>query len=129
MWSELIEAAIPVDIRKGDFDDPLGGVIRIGTRSEQVDLVVGKWKWEHRAVESAEVAEVEGVPMRVAIASDLILMKLNSGGYQDRLDIRALLEHGPREQLIAEVEAKLGDLPLPAEKEARAMWRVILTEP
>jgi hypothetical protein len=129
MWSGLVSAGIPVDVRKGDFDDPLGGVIRIGTPREQVDVVVGKWKWEHRAVESAEVADVEGVPMRVAIASDLILMKLNAGGYQDRMDIRALLEHGPREQLIAEVEAKLGDFPLPAEKEARAMWKVILTEP
>ena len=121
-------SGIPVDIRKGDWDDPLDGVIRVGPPDEQVDVVVGKWKWEHRAVVQAEVADVQGVPMRVARASDLILMKLNAGGYQDRQDVHSLLEVGPREQLIAEVEQKLGDLPSTAEKDARAMWTAILSE-
>jgi hypothetical protein len=128
LWSDLVRDRVPVDIRKGDFDDPLGGVIRIGPPSEQVDVVVGKWRWEHRAVESAEMADVQGIPMRVAIASDLILMKLNAGGYQDRMDVHALLEVGPRDQLIADVESKLGDLPSTAEKDARDLWQTILSE-
>jgi hypothetical protein len=128
LWAQLSEAGITVDIRKGDFDDPLAGVIRIGPPQEQVDVVVGKWKWEHRAVEDAQVADVEGIPMRVALPSDLILMKLNAGGYMDRQDIHRLLEIGPRAQLIAEVEQKLGDFPSTAEKEARAMWAEILSE-
>lgn len=129
MWSELVATGIAVDIRKGDFDDPLGGVIRIGSGGEQVDLVVGKWKWEHRAVEQAETANVEGIPMRVVLPGDLILMKLNAGSYQDREDIRRLLELGPREQLIAEVEEKLGDFSSTAEPDARRLWKSILEEP
>ena len=104
-------------------------MIRIGPPTEQVDVVVGKWKWEHRAIEQAEIASVEGTPMPVARPSDLILMKLNAGGYQDRLDVLRLLEVGPREQLIAEVESKLGDLPSTAEKDARKIWAEFLSTP
>ena len=128
LWSELVREGIPVDIRKGDFDDPLGGLVRIGTRQEQVDVVVGKWKWEQRVVDNAESLDIAGIAIPVATASDLILMKLNAGGIKSHLDVIALLEHGPREQLIAEVESKLGELPSTAEKDARAMWAEILSE-
>jgi hypothetical protein len=124
VWRELPS----VDVRKGEFDDPLAGVVRVGDPAE-VDVVVGKWKWQHRAIEEAEPLQIAGIIMPVARASDLILMKLDAGGYQSRLDILALLEHGPRERLIAEVDAKLDDLPSTAEKDARAMWREILTAP
>ena len=92
-------------------------------------MVVGKWKWEQAVIENAELLQVAGMTLPVAKASDIILTKLNAGGYKSRFDIMGLLEHGPREQLIAEVEAKLGDFPSTAEKEARAMWKAILTEP
>lgn len=127
VWEELVREGIPVEIRQGDFDDPLAGVVRIGNPAE-VDVVVGKWKWEQRVVESAEPLRFAGIELPVAQASDLILMKLNAGGYKSRLDILGLLEIGPRDQLIAEVESKLGDFPSTAEKEARALWRTILTE-
>jgi hypothetical protein len=125
-WRDLVRQGIVVDVRKGDFDDPLAGVVRVGDPAE-VDVVVGKWKWEQRVIESAEPLQVAGITLPVAKASDLILMKLNSGGYKGRLDIIGLLEVGPREKLIADVEAKLGDLPPTLEKEARAMWAEILS--
>jgi hypothetical protein len=127
IWQELIHDKIVVDVRKGDFDDPLAGVVRIGDPAE-VDIVVGKWKWEQRVVNEAEPLQIAGMLVPVAKASDLILMKLNAGGYQAHLDILGLLEVGPREQLIAEVDAKLGDFPSTAEKTARTMWATILAE-
>jgi hypothetical protein len=127
-WETLVRDGIVVDVRKGEFDDPLAGVVRVGDPAE-VDVVVGKWKWEQNVIENAELLQVAGMTLPVAKASDIILTKLNAGGYKSRLDVMGLLEVGPREQLIAEVEAKLGDFPSTAEQEARAMWKVILTEP
>lgn len=127
LWEDLVHDKIVVDVRKGDFDDPLAGVVRIGDPGE-VDIVVGKWKWEQRVVDEAEPLQIAGMLLPVAKASDLILMKLNAGGYQAHLDVLGLLEVGPREQLIAEVDAKLGDFPSTAEKAARTMWATILAE-
>ena len=127
MWEELVRDGIPVDVRRGEFDDPLSGVVRVGDPAE-VDVVVGKWKWEQRVVENAEPLQVVGMTLPVAKASDLILTKLNAGGIKGQLDVIGLLEVGPREQLIAEVESKLGDLPSTAEKDARALWQTILSE-
>ena len=127
VWEELVRQGIAVDVRPGDFDDPLAGVVRIGDPGD-VDIVVGKWKWEQRVVESADSLPLIGMMLPVAKASDLILLKLNAGGYQGRLDVIGLLEVGPRDQLIGEVEQKLGDFPSTAEKEARAMWAAILSE-
>jgi hypothetical protein len=29
-WEQLVRDGIAVDVRKGDFDDPLAGVVRVG---------------------------------------------------------------------------------------------------
>ncbi len=127
VWNALIEAGTAVDVREGDFDDPLAGVVRVGDPAE-VDVIVGKWKWEQRVIDDAELLQVAGLMLPVARASDLVLMKLHAGGIKSRLDVMGLLEHGPREQLIAEVESKLGDFPSTARRDARRMWRAILNE-
>lgn len=64
----------------------------------------------------------------VVTTSDLILLKLNAGGIKSRLDILGLLEVGPREQLIAEVQAKFAELPSSTESEIRALWTAVLNE-
>src|SRR5947208_3456774 len=52
-WSSLQPAAA-VDVRRGDFDDPLRGVVRIRAAGElSIDVVVGRWKWEQKVVERA----------------------------------------------------------------------------
>lgn len=86
MWNELAGSDVAVDVRKGDLDDPLGGVVRIGAGADQIDLVVGKWTWEQRVVERAQLVEVGGFPMRVPTTSDLILLKLAAGGPIDQQD-------------------------------------------
>jgi hypothetical protein len=106
-WLEL-RAAASVDIRRGDLDDPLGGVTRIVFAAERpIDVVVGKHAWQARAIERAEHLMV-GPP--VVLARDLILLKLYAGGAQDLWDIRELLQQHDR-VLESEVTADLSALP------------------
>ncbi|HJT17965.1 MAG TPA: nucleotidyltransferase, partial [Thermoanaerobaculia bacterium] len=109
-WEALRQKGVSVDVRKGDLDDPLAGVVRIGSKPEQIDIVVGRRKWEQRIIERAEPLDVEGRQFRVPLTSDLILLKLSAGGPIDQQDIVRLLAVGPREHLIREVDEKIGDL-------------------
>lgn len=114
VWTELSD----VDVRKGDFDDPLAGVVRIGPKSEQIDIVVGRRKWEQRVIERAQPADIQGTTLRVPLTSDLILLKLAAGGPIDQQDVLRLLAFGRRDQLIAEVDGKISDLP----GDAQQLW-------
>lgn len=124
VWNELVAEGIHVDPRKGDFDDPLAGVVHIGSKPDEVDVVVGKWKFEQRVIERAEPVVFQGVPMPVPTTSDLILLKLAAGGAQDYVDAYQLLRFGPQETLVAEVASKIGDLPSDAQK----LWQRLLEE-
>jgi hypothetical protein len=116
---DRVWAGLPdVDIRKGDFDDPLAGVVRIGPKSEQIDIVVGRWNWEQRVIERAQPVDVQGATLRVPLTSDLILLKLAAGGPIDQQDVIRLIALGPRDQLIAEVNEKISDLP----DDAQRLW-------
>lgn len=104
-------AAFPadaIDIRRGDLDDPLAGVIRITLAADRpVDVVVGKHAWQTRAVARAEA--ITGGPP-VVLARDLVLLKLYAGGTQDLWDITELLALGD-ESLNVDVTADLSALP------------------
>lgn len=109
LWSPLVEAGIEVDCRRGDADDPLAGVVRLAqTGQRPVDLIVGRYIWQARAVARAEVTG-DGPP--VVTAADLILLKLFAGGTQDLWDVRELLRQSGAEAVAADVEASLVDLP------------------
>src|SRR6266498_2223986 len=116
VWSDLSAGGIHVDPRKGDFDDPLGGVVHIGSKPHEIDVVVGKWKFEQAIIERAEPMEFRGATVLVPTTSDLILLKLAAGGWQDFADAYQLLNVGPREQLISEVSSKISALPADAQK-------------
>jgi predicted nucleotidyltransferase len=122
LWDGL--SGVPIDIRKGDFDDPLGGVVRIGSAPDLIDVVVGKNKWENAVIERAETLHIKGLMLPVPLTSDLILLKLAAGGPIDRQDIIRLLEIGPRDRLIADVQAHIGDLP----QDAQLLWKKLLSE-
>jgi hypothetical protein len=116
LWEPLRVAGAGVDIQRGDLDDPLGGVIRLTAAGERpVDVVLGKGRWQARAVERAD--RTPGGPPVVA-ARDLVLLKLYAGGTQDLWDVRALLELPERAALIAQVDEDLADLPA----DMRARW-------
>jgi hypothetical protein len=107
-WIQLEEEGATVDPRKGDFDDPLAGVVHIAFASgAEADVVLAKWKWELEILERAEPLDVGGSVGSVPVTSDLILLKLAAGGPIDLQDVVALLETD-RESLIPEVDQKVG---------------------
>jgi hypothetical protein len=122
-WSSVRDAGIAADIRKGDFDDPLAGVVRFDG-AEPVDLVVAKYRWQQAVIARSETIEVTGLSLRVPQTADLILLKLFAGGFGDLQDVNRLLDIGPREQLVAEVTTGLDSLP----GDMRQAWQRLLSE-
>ena len=120
------------DPRKGGDADEVRSLYSLIMRSkvaeelrrEQIDIVVGRWKWEQRVIERAETTDVQGIPMRVPLTSDLILLKLAAGGPIDQQDVIRLLAVGPRDRVIEEVNQKIGDLP----EDASALWKRLVTD-
>ena len=123
VWTDLVREGARVDPRRGDVDDPLGGVVHIlladGT---DVDLVVAKWKWEAEIIDRAEGVVLAGHSLRVPRTSDLILLKLAAGGYADLQDAAALLAVGPVHSLVREVEVHIDHVRPPV----RLLWRELL---
>jgi hypothetical protein len=124
-WSELERAGAAVERRRGDDEDPLAGVVHVlladGT---DIDVVVGRWKWEARIIERAEVMTVSpDVEIAVPQTSDLILLKLAAGGFLDLRDAAALLAAGDRDALVGEVEGRLADV----RPDVSAVWRDVLS--
>lgn len=123
VWKTLEQSGATVDIRKGDFDDPLAGVVHIMFDDERdADVVVAKWKWEQGVIERAERLMLHGVAVPVPRTSDLILLKLAAGGYLDLQDVYQLLLSGDRGALIREVEENIEAL----QPDGRESWRRIL---
>lgn len=95
---------------RGDHEDPLAGAVRLARAGERtVDVVVGRWAWQTEALERARPAPLPGVEVAVVDPVDLVLLKLDAGGPQDRYDVEALLGLiGP--ELAEAVEARLEPL-------------------
>lgn len=124
VWTTLEQRGAIVDVRKGDPDDPLAGVVHITLREQhEADIVVAKWKWEQGVIERAERLTLQGVSVPIAQTSDVILLKLAAGGYLDLQDVYALLYTGDREQLISEVNQTISALPA----DAQESWKRIVT--
>jgi hypothetical protein len=116
LWEPLRAAGAGVDLRRGDAADPLGGVARVEADGQRpVDVILGKWAWQARALQRAE--HIGGGPPVVA-ARDLVLLKLYAGGTQDLWDVRELLELPDAARLRAEVEDELPGL----SPDLRARW-------
>lgn len=112
LWDPLRAGGVAVDVRQGDADDPLAGVVRASMPGERpVDLIVGRFAWQTRAVERARALST-GV--RVVQPRDLVLLKLYAGGTQDLWDVRRLLDALPGTSLVDEVDTDLADLPAAA---------------
>jgi hypothetical protein len=124
LWANLEAKGATVDIREGDPDDPLVGVVHVALQEEHdADVVVAKWKWEQGVIERAERLPLQGISLPIVRTSDLILLKLAAGGYLDLQDVYALLHAGDREQLVREVDHLIVALP----SEAQESWKRIVT--
>lgn len=120
LWKPLREAGTAVQVRKGDFEDPLAGVVRATEINERaVDLIVGRFSWQASIVERALPLSIQELNISVAKPADLILLKLYAGGPQDRWDIQQLLVAQLTDDLSELVEERLAHLP----RECTDLWR------
>lgn len=89
VWTALPDVA--ADIRRGDADDPLAGVVRLTAPGERdVDVVVARGEWPVRILDDASVADLPEGPVPVVSAAGLVVLKLHAGGPQDFWDIEQL---------------------------------------
>jgi hypothetical protein len=123
-WSDLRSRGFEVSVRKGDFEDPLAGVVRIKGPETEIDLVVAKHKWEQAVIDRAEPLQLDTISLPVPRTSDLILLKLSAGGPVDLMDAHRLLDVGDRKALVAEVTATAESVP----QELRDAWQRFLSE-
>lgn len=122
LWEPLRAAGNDVEIRRGDDDDPLLGVVRVSaTDVNPVDLVVGRTAWQQDIIARARTVSIEGARARVVDAADLILLKLYAGGPQDCWDVQRLLTASAEEELVATVEQRVAELPA----ECQQLWHSI----
>ena len=123
-WRRRMTGGASADVRRGDSDDPLAGVVRFGAADEApVDLVVGRSEWQSRILRRAQRLSLGRIALPVAGAADLILLKLFAGGSQDAWDIVQVLAAGDASSLATDVESRLPELP----PEAAAFWWRIRT--
>lgn len=110
---------ITVDIRRGAADDPLAGVVRFSQPHERdVDVVVGRSRWQQDIIRRAQTIEVERLTVPVVDVSGLILLKLYAGGSQDAWDVEQLLASVDRPTAVAAVDLLVRELP----DDAQALW-------
>ncbi len=122
IWLDLARDGATVDPRRGDQDDPLAGVVHILLDDQtDIDIVVGKWRWEALVVERAETMTVAGITVAVPRTSDLILLKLAAGGHLDLHDAAALLALGDQQTLIRDIDAAIGEV----YPDVSELWRTL----
>jgi hypothetical protein len=121
-WQDLLLEGLRVEVRRGDVEDPLAGVVRFAAPGHQdIDLVVGRHAWQARAIERAQPLPLAGSVLPVVQGSDLILLKLYAGGPQDAWDIQQALAGDGSGVLAAAVERDLPDLPV----RCRQLWESV----
>lgn len=124
-WRRLEESGTVVEIRTGDINDPLVGVVRLTRNGDRpVDVIVGEGSWQERILGSASRRLVAEVQVPVVDEIGLILLKLYAGGPQDRWDIEHLLGIATdREKLQADIASRAAELP----SRCGRLWSRIIT--
>jgi len=120
-WQPLAgHETVRVDVRTGEADDPLAGVVRMETEGERiVDVVVGRGGWQDDVIGRAQPMSIQGVTLLVVTIADLVVLKLYAGGAQDAWDIEQLLACGDRDAISAAVNQVVEQLP----PDAQALWQ------
>lgn len=116
-----------MEIRRGDSDDPLAGVVRFGSAPGSLDLVIGWGGWQAGVIGRATSVRLEGLDLPVVSAPDLILLKLYAGGPQDAWDIGRLLaiSGAATAEIVREVDPAVAQLP----SRARRLWQRVKEAP
>ena len=112
-----------IDIRRGDEDDPLMGIVRFSRPGDlDIDIVVGRHFWQQECVLRA--VEMAVGDARVVTLPDLVLLKLYAGGPQDAWDVHQVLGLPGGAEAATVVESRLKVLPA----DAIRLWRKIIAE-
>jgi hypothetical protein len=124
-WDELASHGVGVEVRLGDDEDPLAGVIRFtgaSSSSVTVDVVVGKHAWQADVLARAERRRITStLELPVVTASDLILLKLFAGAPRDLRDVEEILDSENGSAVEPAVTREIDRLP----REAREAWHGI----
>ena len=118
VWSALSADGVDVEIRHGDDDDPLLGVVRCSLDDQAIDLVVGRSRWQQEIIARASPTLVFAITLPIVTMEDLILLKLYAGGIQDRWDIQQLLASADAARVASEVDVRVQSLP----ERCQALW-------
>jgi len=120
-WTALRARGLEVEVREGDDEDPLAGVVHVIALDTGIviDIVVGKPAWQEPIAVRAKVSEIDSVALPVAVAADLVLLKLYAGGMQDRWDVVQLVAMNP--DVVAAVDSGAAALPVAAQK----LWEML----
>jgi predicted nucleotidyltransferase len=126
LWSDIHAAGAIVDVRTGDADDPLAGVVRISRPPDRpVDLIVADGVWQNRILAESERLTINGVDIPVINEVGIILLKLYAGGPQDLWDIAQLLGVIPHpDDVKRTVEDRLDTMPA----DCRSRWQRVVTK-
>jgi hypothetical protein len=119
-WRELVGLGVDVEVRRGDDDDPLFGIVRLfENETHPIDLVVGRGGWQSEIARRARDYVVSNVRIPVADGADIVLLKLYAGGVQDRWDIVQLV--AANREIEQQVDERLKALP----QACRTLWQSI----
>jgi hypothetical protein len=110
-WIAIEKSGATVDVRQGDDDDPLLGVVRIALGMQVIDVVVGRYAWQRDVISRASSKAFLSVQLPIVSATDLVLLKLYAGGQQDRWDIEQLLASESAAVDLVELEQHVQSLP------------------
>lgn len=109
------------EIRTGDPDDPLAGVVSIRESGAAVDLVVGREPWMAGVLTRRSWVDAGEGALPVVDRADLIVLKLYAGGPQDLLDIQLLVAANPALKL--HVDSRLAAVPAAL----RSVWKRVVS--
>lgn len=121
-WSSSRTVGSP-EIRCGDADDPLVGVVRLTGGREPIDLIVGHLPWTARILERRLFIHVRGERLPIVDMADLIVLKLFAAGPQDLVDAQLLLAADPACRTT--VEGRVAEAP----RSVRAAWVALQAKP
>jgi hypothetical protein len=108
-WNDLRDLG-SAEIRRGDDEDPLVGLVRFSQTAEPVDVLVGRSPWTDRILDRRQHVSVRSRSLPIVERTDLVMLKLYAGGPQDLLDVSLLLAID-EETIASEVEARLAECP------------------
>jgi len=109
-WPVYVGESTKVDVRRGDHDDPLAGVVRfVRAGDAPVDVVVSRWRWEADLIARSPRQRFAGLEIPIPQKADLLLLKISAGGPLDLRDAEELMMQGDAEGVAASLRAL--DLP------------------